>query len=94
MKTELNDRELNIVHHVLDELLMKPIDELNRTFGSLTIEEMKKLYGKLHLREYCESHDIRYEDMTEDDKYNAAEWYNDKAEEEAYAMMAECDERG
>lgn len=63
----LTTNEKRTILAVFDELLRKPYSELNTFLGSLTIEEMQKLYGKLRHEGYCERHGIRYEDMTEED---------------------------
>lgn len=35
--------------------------------GSITEEEIQKLYSKLKYEDYCIEHNINYEDMDEDD---------------------------
>lgn len=70
----LNERELNIVEAVINDLRMHFTEsELNTFIGSETIKEMATLANKLHYREYCEEHGIKYEDMTEDDFMQAYE---------------------
>lgn len=64
---KLNERELATITAVLSEELKKPYSELNCTFGSLTIQEMSELYGKLKYRDYCEKYNITYEEMNEFD---------------------------
>lgn len=63
----LTQNEKRTICAVFGELLRKPYNELNTFLGSLTIEEMQKLYSKLHYEDYCIRHEIRYEDMTEAD---------------------------
>jgi len=46
--------------------------DLNTFLGSVTIREMQELCRKLEHEEYCESHGVAYEDMSEDDFVNAA----------------------
>lgn len=65
----LSDRELGTVLAVFDSVMHR--NDLNSWLGSLTIEEMSKLYHKLRYRGYCESHGITYEEMTEDDFMSA-----------------------
>lgn len=67
----LTHEEKMTVLAVFGELLRKPDRELNTFLGSMTIEEMHKLYGKLHYEDYCEEHGIKYEDMTEEDFIDA-----------------------
>lgn len=76
---ELNEREESLIYHVLDELLRKPLRELNKEFGSITINEMMILHSKFYFATYCKKHGITYEMMTEDDKFRA---YEEKAEDE------------
>lgn len=73
MKTILTDNEKRTVQAVFSELLKKPYSELNSFLGNITIEEMQKLYSKLRYSQYCDSHSIKYEDMTEDDFISAEE---------------------
>ena len=69
----LTNDEKKIVKAVFFDLLCKPYSELNTFIGSLTIEGMQKLYRKLKYEDYCDRHNIRYEDMTEDDFIQAYE---------------------
>ena len=64
---ELNNRQKVVVEHVLQELLSKGTNELNKTFGTFTIQEMQDLYSRLHYADFCEKHGIAYDDMTEAD---------------------------
>lgn len=64
---ELTRREKAVVEHVLSELLMHKYQDLNLIFGTETIKEMQKLYGKLTYADFCERHGVAYEDMTEAD---------------------------
>lgn len=66
----LTASEKKTVRAVFFELLRKPYKELNTFLGSLTIEDMQKLYDKLNMEDYCELHNIAYEDLTEDDRLN------------------------
>ena len=63
---ELSKSEKKMLCGVLAEVLSHT-DELHKRFGSITIEEMDKLYWKLKFSDYCARHNINYEDMTEDD---------------------------
>ena len=82
---KLTANEKRTVKAVFRELLKKPYSELNCFIGSLTIEEMQKLYSKLRYEQYCEDHGIKYEYMTEDD-YISAE------EEMANEYYSDCDD--
>lgn len=82
---ELTTNEKRTVKEVFGELLKKPYSELNCFLGTLTIQEMQKLYSQLRYEQYCDDHDINYEDMTEDDFISAeeeADEYNTYFEEE------------
>lgn len=69
--------EKRTVVAVFGDLLMNfRYDELNTFMGSITIEEMQKLYNKLKYEPYCKRHGIKYKDMTEDDFINAYEEEN------------------
>lgn len=74
---KITERELEVMHGVLDELLHLKYDELNKTYGSETIKDMYHLWAKLGYRDYCEKYGVQYEDMTEDDFEQA---YRDKWE--------------
>lgn len=65
--------EKRTIKAVFGELLKKPYSEINTFLGSLTIEEMQKLYSKLRYEQYCDERGIKYEDMTEDDFISAEE---------------------
>ena len=69
----MTDLEKRTVRAVFHELLKKPYAELNTFLGSITIEEMQKLYSKLKYEGYCKDHEITYEEMTEDDFIQAYE---------------------
>lgn len=70
---KLSENEKRTVKAVFGELLKKPYSELNCFLGSLTIEEMKKIYSKLRYEQYCDNRGIKYEDMIEDDFISAEE---------------------
>lgn len=79
----MTDNEKRTVLAVFGELLKKPYDELNTFLGSLTIEEMQRLYHRLKYEPYCDRHGIKYEDMTEDDFIQAYdEEHGDEYDEE------------
>lgn len=68
----MNENEIALVKSVLNTLFSGfSHKELNCYFGSITIEQMRKLSEKLNHAEYCKRHGIRFEDMTESD-YEAA----------------------
>ena len=60
-----NEHEQRVVLGVFGELLGR--DDLNSFLGTLTIEEMNKIYSKLKHEPYCKKYGIKYEDMTEED---------------------------
>ena len=64
---KLTANEKRTVKAVFGELFKKPYSELNRFLGSITIEDMLKLYLKLRYEQFCDERGIDYEDMTEDD---------------------------
>ena len=68
---KLTENEKRTVLAVFGELLKKPYGELNEFLGSLTIQEMQKLYYKLKYDDYCQEHGIAYENMTEEDFIDA-----------------------
>lgn len=70
---ELTAKEKRLVRAVFSSLLKKSYSELNCFLGSLTIEDMSKLYHKLRYEQYCDEREIKYEDMTEDDFISAEE---------------------
>lgn len=63
----LTKAEKRTVQAVFSEMLKLPHAKLNSIVGSVTIEEMRKLYSKLYYEDFCERHGMKYEDMTEDD---------------------------
>lgn len=64
----LNDDELQTVLAVFTDCFTRfNYDELHAFIGSETIKRMQNLRGKLEYRGYCERHNIRYEDMTDED---------------------------
>lgn len=72
----LTEHEMDVVWGVFTDLLMRFQDnELHKFMGSITINEMKHLWGKLRYREYCDKYGIAYEDMTEDDFMREYEEY-------------------
>lgn len=73
----LTERELQTVLAVFSGCLSLDYKKLNAFVGSLTIKDMQKLYGKLYYRSYCERHDIRFEDMTDEDFVQAYFEMND-----------------
>lgn len=76
MKMELTSREKNLVQGIIGDLLSKPYNELNKTFGTETIQEMANLYSRMRWDDYCKRHNVKYEDLTEDDYEQAyrEEW--------------------
>lgn len=67
----LNEREQRTVQAVFEALVLMGDRKLNTFLGSVTIEEMKNIYSKLHYAPYCEKHGIKYEDMTDEDFMDA-----------------------
>ena len=62
------EKEHRIVKAVFGELVYKSSKELSALhIGSITLEEMHKLYSKLRHEPYCKRHGIKYEDMTDAD---------------------------
>lgn len=39
---------------------------------------MQKIASMLYYKDYCEEFNIEYEDMTEEDKFNAHEWLEER----------------
>ena len=70
--TVFSDDETRTVLSVFNELMKMTYDELNKFLGSITIKETSTLYTKIRYRNYCRRHNIRFEDMTDDDFENAA----------------------
>ena len=69
----MTKQEKNVVMAVFSTLLEKSYSELNTFMGSITIQEMKNLYNCLKYEDYCQRHNVSYEDMTEDDFMQAYE---------------------
>lgn len=63
----LDKWEKRVVLAVISEMQKLPYAKLNSIIGSETIREMGKIAQKLRYEDYCERHNIEYEDMTEDD---------------------------
>lgn len=63
----LTKAEKRTVQAVFLEMLRLPHAKLNSIVGSVTIEEMRKLYSKLCYEDFCERHNMEYADMTEED---------------------------
>ena len=59
--------EQRTVQAVFESLVLMGDRKLNTFLGTITIDEMKKIYSKLHYAPYCEKHGIAYEDMTDED---------------------------
>ena len=70
-QVNLTENEKRTVLAVFDSLVKLDYGELNKFLGSITIMEMQSLYYKLHYEPYCIRHNIRYEDMTDDDFVDA-----------------------
>ena len=68
---KLTEDEKRTVLAVFGELLRKTTSELNTFLGSITIQEMQRLYQKMKYDDYCKSRGIDYEEMTEQDFVNA-----------------------
>ena len=80
----LSENEVRTVYAVFESLKEQFTDnELNKFIGSVTIKEMNTLISKIRTNEYCKEHGIAYEEMTDDDYYDYAEWEANKREEEA-----------
>ena len=67
----LTERELKTVEAVFNDCIMLGDKKLNTFVGSITMQEMKELYWKLHYREYCERHNKQLEDFTDEDYIQA-----------------------
>ena len=72
----LSVNEADLIKGVFCELLSQPNAE--GRFGSLTVAYMACLVSKLSYADFCERHDINYEDMTDLD-FEAA--YREKWDE-------------
>lgn len=73
MNNYLTEQEMTICKGILFELLTMPTVELHKQFGSMTIKDMQSIYSKLRYRNWCNQHNIKYEDMTDSDYLNAEE---------------------
>ena len=76
--------EQRVVKGVFGELLRR--HDINSFLGSITIEEMSKIYYKLRHEPYCEKYGIKLEDMTEDDFIREYEEENYISESEWYEI--------
>ena len=79
----LTNVEKRTVLVVFDELAKMPYSKLNTFLGSITIKEMLRLRTKLEFEGYCERHNIRFEDMTDENFEDAA---LEQAERDGYAV--------
>lgn len=70
MNTNFTERELNVIQHVMAESLYS---EARKNWGSETIKYMMEIHNKLRMRDYCERHNVKYEDLTDEDY--EAEYY-------------------
>lgn len=77
---KLTEREKNLVKGVFGELLSM---QNNGFLGSVTIEEMQKLYNKIRYEGYCKRRGITFEEMTEEDTFMA---YEELEDERAFAQ--------
>lgn len=71
VRVNLTEDEKRTVLAVFDSLVKLDYRELNKFLGSITIKEMQSLYSKLRYEPYCIRHNIRYENMTDDDYVDA-----------------------
>ena len=60
----LTKDEKKLVQSVFDEILMLP--NVHEILGSITIDRMWDLKAKLKFEDYCKFHNVKYEDMTEE----------------------------
>jgi len=77
--------EKKTVKAVFAGLLALSYDEANKIIGSITIEEMSKLYEKLYMEDYCEKHGKDFEELTTQD-------YIDEYEERCNEYHSEYEE--
>ena len=63
--TNLNEHR-TLIKAILNELMGKGYDELNKTFGSLTIQEMQKLTYDLRVDDVCAEFGITKEQYKKD----------------------------
>lgn len=64
--------EMDLFKMVLREVAKKDYDEIMNLVGSMYVEPVKRLADRLNTQWYCERHNIRYEDLTEDDRVDMA----------------------
>ncbi len=72
----MTDKEKRTVMAVFGELVKMEHGKLNTILGSVTIEEMYKMYENLRCEDYRKRHNIRPEDWTDadyEDAYNEGE---------------------
>lgn len=71
----LTTNEKRTVLAVLEELLQLGDRELNNHFGSIMIDEMHELYGKLKFEDYVKAHGLKsWKDMND---YDYDNYYHD-----------------
>jgi hypothetical protein len=68
----LTENEIRTVYAVFSELGKMKYGDLNTFLGSITIKEMRQLFYKIYYADYCERYGIKYENMTDEDRENAA----------------------
>lgn len=44
---QMNEQEAKVLHYVLESLLVQPYAELNKTYGSIDIEDMAHMRNRL-----------------------------------------------
>lgn len=91
MEVRLNSDEKHLIYVVLDELMHMPYSELNRHFGSITIQEMQELHHKMEYDGYCRKHGIRLKDMTDEDYEQAYFEQIEREESEKREFQEEYD---
>ena len=67
----MTEEELKLVYALLQSFSELPYGEQLKMLGSIGVTMAYKLERKMHYYPYCQSHGIRFEDMTEDDYVNA-----------------------
>lgn len=65
---KFTEQQERLIFVVLDEILRKPYDEINTTFGTRTIAEMKDLHDRMKYDDYCKRNGVKYENLTDDDR--------------------------